>query len=257
MKRFTFVLIAVVFLAVFVAACGGEGSNASESASPLPDEPGSDNLPNTELELVVYDDRGVLHAIPVIGSQEDLEAFRAYKLTQIEHILAETRSESADKPYYPVIITMNRPVSLAEMRQMLSQYNPTVAKFLTTNPLVKYLPKVELVKNEDRLLISTLKFVSTQGGGQMSYDTLTNDEEISRLEEQIAIKEKELNGVDGYQLFKGITSVYGGIHRDSILPIQQHPYVFLADIGPVEMYEQRPESVLWDDVYEEVEKYSK
>jgi len=194
---------------------------------------------------------------PNIRSTDDLKAYREQKIAEIEKILDETQEESVDKPYYPVVITMNRPVSLVEMRQMLGKYNPSMASVLRSGDTINYLPKADLIKNEDALIINSVKFVSTEGGGQLSYDTLTKENEMSKLEKQIATKEKELNGVDDYQLVRGVTSVVGGIHRDNVLPMQDDPRVFLADIGPADMYEGRVSVALWDDVYEEVEKYSK
>lgn len=242
-------LLLIFCLAFILCACGDDSTTEG-----LPDESVSENPPNTELEILNYNDQGVLRVQPNIHSKDDLIAYREQKLTEIEGILKATEEASIEKPYYPVVITMQRPVSLADMRKMLSEHNPTMAKVLRSTA-VKYLPKAELVKDEDTLLISSVKFVSTAGEGQLSYETLTQEKEISKLEKQIADREKELNGVEDYQLIKGVTSVVGGIHRDSVMPIQDDPRVFLADIGPADMYEGQAEMTLWDDVYKEVEQY--
>ncbi|MFH1652464.1 MAG: hypothetical protein ABIE74_00245 [Pseudomonadota bacterium] len=250
-----YLAILILCLTVLIS-CGGNSSDVESSTDP------SVVTENSELETLTYwtdPNTGdtVLGVQPNINSKGELLAYREQKIEEAEQILALTRNKSVEKPYYPVVITMNKPISLAEVRQMLGRYNPSVAKVLKSVGSINYLPKAELVKNEDALIIGSVKFVSTEGGGQLSYDTLTREKEMSKLEKQIAFKEKELNGVENYRVVKGITSVTGGIHRDSIMSIQEDANVFLADIGPIDMYKTKPETVLWNDIYRDVEKYSK
>lgn len=216
--------------------------------------------PSGDLEIITYeegaDGETIARVETNINSKEDLQAYREQKLAETEDILDATEEDSAEQAYYPAVITMKRPVSLAEMRSMLSAYDPTVADLLKKSGPIKFLPKAELIKNQDALVIDSVKFISTTGQGQLSYETLTQEKELSKLERQIATKEKELNGVEDFQLVKGVTSVRGGIHRDTIMQMQDDSRVFLADIGPAKMYEERPDVVVWEDIYEEVEIYS-
>lgn len=251
--------LVLTFLVLVICACGGHPSvDFPEAISP--DETADQDPSPTDLETVTRQEGEnggtVIFVQPNIHSKEDLMAYREQKIAEIEGILEATAEQSIETPYYPAVITMKRPVSLANLRKMLARYNPTVAAALqlATEPVL-YLPKVQLVESQDALVIQSAKFVSTQGGGQFSSETLSDEKQLSKLEKQIAQKEKELNGIEDYRLIKGVTSIRGGIHRDSVLSLQEDPNVFLADIGPAEMYEDPMNLAVWADLSYQAEKY--
>lgn len=252
-----FARITVLLALLLFSACGtsvpvGDGQMSNDIAVTGP----------AELEQLIYEtgDTGDQRLIvrTNIGSREDLLKYRDMKVTQAARILEETRDRSQERPYYPVVVTMRRPVSLPELNRLIGRYNPTTAKAATKllEKNVKALPKVELVKDVDMFIVDQVKFVSTTGGGQFSYETLSDPAGLARLEAKLAAREMKYNNVDNYQLIKGVTSIRGGIHRDRLMGMEEEPDVFLADIGPKELYDGTVPVALWEDVYGAVAQFT-
>jgi hypothetical protein len=244
--------IFALFLLVFIFGCGAPISAPSPNVVQIP--PG-------EIEQLQYEtmENGEqrLRVRPNIQSYDDLLAYREMKIQEAKEILDATKDQSAETPYYPVVVTMRRPVTLSELNNLIRDYNPTtkgeVSVLLNRN--VKALPKADLVKNVDFLLIDQVKFVSSTGNGQLSYETLSDPVSLANLESKLAARDMKYNGTSSYELIKGITSVTGGIHREQLLNLENEPAVFLADIGPMDLYEGKAAAALWGDVYAEVERY--
>lgn len=249
-------VVVVIASSVILASCGLEGTMGAGSSLAINGE-GSAGAALYEERMYETGPQGeeVVRIVPRINSYDDLIAYREMKHDEAKRILNSTRDRSGDRPYYPVVITMKKPVPLQTFRAMLGEYNPSVAKALTEEGSIKYLPKGALVVDKDTLLADFIKFNSTVGHGRLAYETLTSDGEILKLERQIAAKQRELNGVGDYQLVKGVISVTGGIHRDTVVKMQGDPRVFLADIGPPELYEDTVQGALWEDIYALVEQY--
>lgn len=247
-------MLALLVLAAF-SSCGGPGS------SPL-GSPVGITEPGGRIEELVHQVSETggerLLVKPNIDSPEALESYRQIKINEAAEILEATKEASKEAPYYPVVITMNRPIPLSELNSLIRNYNPTTAKEVTIllEKKVKALPKTELVEGRDMLFIEQVKFVSTTGNGKLSYETLSDAAQVAGLEAKLAAKELRYNGVANYELVRGVTSVRGGIHRDSLMRLENEPQVFLADIGPKEFYDRSVATALWNDVYEYVEKYS-
>ena len=199
----------------------------------------------------------ILFVEPNVNSRDELAAYREFKIAEAAQILELTKAQGEDRPYYPAFITFAKPLSIAELNELITRYDPSVQKALAAHGASKSanLLKANLVKGEDALLIHSVRFNSTVGGGQLAYETMADSEGLSKLEEGIASQERELNGLSDYQLIAGITSIAGGVHRDSVLTINDDPQVFLADIGPQDLYEGKVAYARWDDVSELVEKY--
>ena len=249
-------IFALLFF-ITMASCGGRGG-LSSGAGPSPDIAQGP----AELEQLIYDTTNTgeqrLRVEPNIQSPDDLLRYRELKIAQAAEILEMTKEQSEDRPYYPVVITMRRPVSLPQLNRLIRNYNPTtsqeVTKLLERN--IKALPKTEIVKDVDMLVIDLVKFVSTSGGGQLSPETLSDPVGLARLEAKLAVREMEHNGVFNYQLIRGVTSISGGIHREHLMRLEGEPTVFLADIGPKELYEGEVTAALWGDIYDEVDQYA-
>jgi hypothetical protein len=244
-------------LIIFILSSCGTGANSQFDVSP---SIGSDPLQGLEQRTYQTTDSGQQAVLlkPVIQSPDDLTAYRNLKIAEAQAILDATKEQSKDKPYYPVVITMWRPVSLTELNQLIRSYNPStspeVTKLLYQH--VKALPKTEIVKDVDKLVIDQVKFVSTTGSGQLSYETLTDQVALAELEAKLSAKEMELNAVTDFQLIAGITSIKGGIHRDQLMQLENEPQVYLADIGPKELYDGSVVGAKWNDVYKEVNQYT-
>jgi hypothetical protein len=233
-------------LATFLAACDGAGHLTSyEPPSPnvVPQHTG-------DLETLTYETTGSgevwAKVIPNIYSKEDLLAYRDMKIAEAAEILELTKDETEEKPYYQAVITMRRPLPLPQFMELIQGYNSSTAK---SGGLT------DLVPGEDKLIVNVVRFVSTSGGGQLSAESLSNAEELAELESKVSNYERQFNGVNDYQLIKGVTSILGGIHRDRVMRIQDEPDVFLADIGPAGLYQGTADRASWDNLYPQVEEY--
>ncbi len=206
---------------------------------------------------ITPDGEQALRVVPHIRSRDELLRYRESKMAEAAEILAMTEEASAEKPYYPAVITLKRPLSIDEFNKLLSNYNPSVQKALSAPGFSKaaHLSKAELTKGEDKIIASVIRFNSTTGKGQLHYETMADGEQLSRLEQGLAAKEKELNSIADYELVKGITNFVGGIHRDEVIKMFDDPRVFLADIGPIDLYQGEVQYAYWDDVSELVQKY--
>jgi hypothetical protein len=199
----------------------------------------------------------VVRIVPQIRSRDDLEAYRELKREEAAEILVLTEEASWERPYYPVIVTLAQPITITELNDMLSHYDPSISTSLGRGKASKNarLIKAALVKNEDKLIVNTVRFHSTTGKGQLSYETMSDAEQLVALEQQLAAKEEELNGITEYQLVSGIVSLLGGIHRDDVMTLNDDPRVFLADIGPIDLYQGDVAYAHWDDLSDEVARY--
>jgi hypothetical protein len=199
----------------------------------------------------------VLRVGPNVESRDELMMYRELKIAEAAEILAITEEASKERPYYPAIITLAQPLTLAQFNELVAHYNPSIQKSLSAMGSSKsaQLGKAELVKGVDKLVVNAVRFNSTNGKGQLSYDTMADGEQLASLEEGLAAKEQELNQIEDYQLVAGITSLVGGVHRDDVLSLHDDSRVFLADIGPIDLYEGSVDYALWDDVSDLVAKY--
>lgn len=251
------VFLCLCIMATFLAACGGGGG--VPFANPDIDVPDAPAPPTDELETTTLEEVGGdevwARVIPNINSKEDLIAYRAMKIAEIEDILDLTEDQMANKSYYQTVITMKKPIPLAQFLNILRSYNPTMDKILKSVKTPNYIPKAETVKDEDMLIVNVVRFRATSGGGQLGADTLSNPEELAKLEMELGKRIKKHTGKDNFQLVQGVTSIMGGIHRDKVLEIQDAPDVFLADIGPIELYEGTADRASWNDIYTQVEEY--
>ncbi len=247
--------VCLVFLLFVLCSCKSGSGIWGKSMPDVSTQPG---MP---LEELIYEtmDNGEqrLRVKPNIFSREDLLAYRELKISQAREILDATRDQSQKSPYYPVVVTMKRPISFSELNRLIKKYNPTTSKevAILLEKNVKALPKVELIKDVDTLVVQQLRFVSTVGGGQLSYESLSDPVGLARLEAKIAAKEAQYNGVTNYELVRGVISIKGGVHRDHLMNLEDEPEVFLADIGPKEIYDGTVNVALWEDIYEDVELY--
>ncbi len=199
----------------------------------------------------------VVRITPAIRSRDDLEAYRELKVAEAAEILVLTEEASRERPYYPVIVTLAQPITIAELNDMISHYDPSISTSLTgvkASPST-HLAKAELVKGVDTLVVSTVRFHSTTGAGQLSYETMSDPGQLAGLEQGMAANEEELNGITEYELVTGIVSLLGGVHRDEVMRLNDDPRVFLADIGPIDMYRGDVAYAYWDDLSEEVARY--
>lgn len=198
----------------------------------------------------------VMSVRPNIESLDELLQYREFKLHEITEILDITEDASAESPYYPVVVTFQKPVTLSELNQILTGYNPSfqkAAKFSTAGD--KSLLKADAERGTDGLIINAVRFNTTTGHGQLSYDSISDLEGLSQLETKLAEKELDLNGIDNFELVKNVTSIIGGVHRQSVMPLNNDPHVYLADIGPAELYKGEVVYAFWDDLTQFVNKY--
>lgn len=200
---------------------------------------------------------GIMVVRPTIASRDDLLRYRELKVAEAAEILAVTGERATKTPYYPVIVTLAQPITLAELNDLISQYDPSLQKKVSAAgpSLSKYLAKAELVKDSDQLLPHAVRFLSSTGRGQLSYETMTNAEELAALEAGLAAQEEQENGIADFQLVAGVTVVLGGVHRDGLMPLNNDPRVFLADVGPRELYTGEVQDAIWDDVSNLVATY--
>ncbi|MFH1829406.1 MAG: hypothetical protein ABH871_01345 [Pseudomonadota bacterium] len=236
-------------LALFCSCSGGQVSI---------DDP---SLNQSQLEQKIYDTtpdgEQVLRVVPNINSRDELIRYREFKRAEAAKILSITEDASAEKPYYPAVITLAKPLTIAQFNELISNYNPSVKKAMMTAGPIKttHLEKAEIVKDVDKIIPSVIKFNSTTGRGQLHYETMADEEQLARLEEGLAAKEKELNSIENYQLVAGIRSFVGGVHRDNVIGLFDDSRIFLADIGPADLYEGNVTHALWDDVSDQAERY--
>ncbi len=246
-KRY-FTLIALLFL-----AC---------SCSTGVEIPGAPNLDVSQLEERIYDvapdGEEALRVVPDIDSIDELMAYRELKRAEAQEILTLTEEEARGRrPYFPVVVTMARSLSISEFNEMVSKYNPSASKSLKSPGFDRsaYLAKAYPVNGDDRILPRSIRFNSSTGRGQLHYETMADGEQLSRLQETIAEKEKALNGIDDFSLVDGITSFVGGVHRENVISLYDDARVFIADIGPIELYRGDVTYAFWDDVSDSVQKY--
>ncbi len=223
--------------------------------------PGAPSPDVSQLEERVYDmapdGEQALIVRPNINSRDDLLRYREMKIAEVAEILDLTEDASGERPYLPVVITMARPVTIAELNDIISRYDPSVEKAIGSAGFERSacLGKAVLAKGVDGLLPAAIRFNSTTGRGQLHYETMANVDELSEIEEALAAREEEMNGISDFELVKGITSVIGGIHRDDALSVYDDPRVFLADLGPLDLYRGEVVHAFWDDVSDFVERY--
>ena len=247
-------------LIIFILSSCGTGAKPSFE-DPNIDKPSADVSPiiPPELEVKTSDktpnDETWERVKPDIRSKKDLITYRDLKNAEAKYILETTADQSNDTPYYPVVITMNKPITLPQLLSLIGRYNPSLSKSVQAKAIttMQYLPKVETVAGEDRLIINVVKFESSNGRGQLTAETLSKPDELEALRSQIA--ERELNDAADFELIKGVTSIMGGVHRDSFFAVQEDTDVFLADIGPKELYTGEVDRASWNDVYDEVSRY--
>jgi hypothetical protein len=203
------------------------------------------------------DGEKVVRVAPKINSRDELLMYRELKKAEAAEILGMTEEASAENPYYPAVITLAKPLTIAEFNELISNYDPSIKKAMTAAGLPKatHLEKAEIVKDVDKIIASVIKFNSTTGKGQLHYETLADEQQLKQLESELAKQESEQNSIEDYELVKGITSFGGGVHRTDVMNLYDDPRVFIADIGPIDLYEGSVQFARWDDVSELVERY--
>jgi len=223
--------------------------------------PGAPSPDVSQLEERVYDTapdgERILVVKPAIDSRDDLLRYREMKVAEVAEILEITEEASADKPYYPAVITFARPISIAEFNDLISDHNPSVKALVSKAGFSKSqnLAKAELVKGVDKIVADVVRFDSTVGHGQLFYETMTDGAQLGRLEAGIAEREARLNGRDDFKLIEGIRNFRGGVHRDAVMRLFDDSRVFLADLGPIDIYDEAVTYAYWDDVSDLVERY--
>jgi hypothetical protein len=226
------------------------------------DIPGAPDLDISQLEErvrdVAPDGEEALRVVPAIDSIDELMAYRELKRAEAREILALTEEEAEGRmPYFPVVVTMARSLSISEFNEMVSKYNPSASKSLKSPGFDSsaYLAKAHPVDGDDRVLPRSIRFNSSTGKGQLHHETMADGEQLSHLQETIAEKEKVLNGIGDFSLVDGITSFVGGVHRENVISLYDDARVFIADIGPIELYRGDVTYAFWDDVSDSVQKY--
>ncbi|MFA4874002.1 MAG: hypothetical protein WC956_03565 [bacterium] len=246
--------MAAISILSILCACS-TGLEMTATVDPLP----SVDFGQLEQRTTVTSPEGgdLLIIKPNINSRDELMQYRELKKAQALQILQKTWGASGERPYYPAIITMARPITIAELNDLISSYNPSVKSSLTKSgrSSIARLEKAEFVAGVDKLVINNIRFNSTTGKGQLSYETMSDERQLADLEQGLAAKESELNGIEQYQLVEGITSVFGGVHRENVISLFDDPRIFLADIGPAEIYDGKIADARWDDVSALVSKY--
>lgn len=222
---------------------------------------GSPNPDMSQFEERVYDTapdgQAAVRVLPAIGSLDELMEYRDLKREEAARILAMTAEMGEEKPYLPAVVTMSRPVTISEFNTMLMRHNASVQKTFSApgSNSESSILKAEFIKGEDVVLPRSIRFLTTTGRGQLSYETMADGEQMARLGAELSGREEELNGISGFNLVEGITSFVGGVHRDWLLRLFDDPGVFLPDVGPIELYEGGVAYAFWDDLSDEVERY--
>jgi len=247
MLKRSFMLLALLF---FACSCttGVEipwGPNADVSQL---EERIYDKTPDGEDALVVR---------PNIASRDDLLRYRDMKILEAQEILELTEERGGERPYFPVVITLAQPIPISELNDMLSGYDPSMEKSIAALGPSKsvQLGKAQFEKGVDRILPNIIRFNSTTGRGQLSYDSMSDGKQMARMEDELAKLEREQNGIEGFELVAGVRSVMGGVHRDGLMALYDDSRVFLADIGPIELYRGDVVTAYWDDVSDLVSTY--
>jgi hypothetical protein len=110
----------------------------------------------------------------------------------------------------------------------------------------------EVEKALSEVEVQRLRYVSEpSGGGKTSYPPTTAD-----MEQSIAAYMKEQNGSQDFRLVAGYVAaeVYG-IGAD-LRSLQENEFVFLVDVGAVELLDKYPGAIMMvDDVYYRYKKY--
>lgn len=239
-------------IAILVLAC------SCRAGIEIPGKPSPDL---SQLEERIYDTapdgRAAVRVLPAIGSLDQLMEYRDLKRDEAARILAITAELGEERPYLPAVVTMSRPVTISEFNIMLARHNASARKAFSepgSNSESSIL-KAEFIKGEDVVLPRSIRFLTTTGRGQLSYETMADVEQMARLGAELSGREEELNGISGFDLVEGITSFVGGVHREWLLRLFDDPGVFLPDVGPMELYEGAVAYAFWDDLSDEVERY--
>lgn len=159
-----------------------------------------------------------------IKSKEDLMAYREIKMKEMREILESTNQER-----YAAILTFNKPLSRSELDDIVSKYS---------------------------LIVGNVRYISTEGGGEMPFEMINNDEEIRILESKMNELMRNIgNKTSEFKLVKGFTAARVSIPKNEVIPLSLNPNIFLVDLGPKELYENKSAIAEWEDVAYYVEKF--
>lgn len=130
----------------------------------------------------------------------------------------------------------------------LSSTSAQAAAVTFTSPLA--IEEVESILGE--VEIHRLRFVSKPfGGGKVSYPPATEN-----MEPSVAQYMEEHNGANDFRLVDGYVAAEIRGTTASLQSLQKSEYVFLVDVGAVELREKYPEATIRvDDVYYRYNKY--
>lgn len=216
-----------------LSACGG-GSGGD--ADPAGDEDVNDFIsqpsvnvegPIVKIEYKTPEGTVFIKEDESISSYDDLLEYKRIKDEETQKILELTR-DFPEEVNYPAVVTFKEPVEQLKVEN--------------------------IAKARGVGAITSVRFVSTRGGGRMPYEMLGTQVVID-MESKLKEIQKQDNNIDDFQLFEGFSALKGALNRGAIESLMGDPETFVVNIGPLEMYENGGVQAAWDDVSSAVERY--
>jgi len=224
-------MFALLVVTVF-AACGGvSGGDADQGLEDIDDLISQPSVnvegPIVKIEYKTPDGTVFIKVSENISSREDLLEYKRIKDQETQTILELTR-DFPENVNYPSVVTFKEPVAQMKIDD--------VANVMSTNA------------------ITSIRFVSTRGGGQIPYEMLGTQAVID-MESRLKEIQKQDNNINNFQLFEGFSAFKGGLNRGTIESLMGDSETFVVDIGPREMYENGGVQAAWDDVSSAVKRF--
>lgn len=223
-----FALLAVVFFAACGGVSGGAADSDWEDINDIISQPSvSVEGPIVKVGYETPDGTVFIKVTENISSKEDLLEYKRIKDQETQTILELTR-DFPENVNYPSVVTFNEPVVQTKIDD--------IANAMGANT------------------ITSIRFVSTRGGGQIPYEML-GTQAVINMESRLKEIQKQDNNINDFRLFEGFSAFKGGLSRGTIESLMGDSETFVVDIGPREMYENGRIQAAWDDVSSAVKRY--